>query len=339
MHLSRHITVFVSLLAIIILSSVVLLVKPNPQTSNFSANNGTETTSKTNKSVIEAPQDKVATTTSKNTDEKLPKEIAQTEPTAQQTNPAASKQRSSRFVEVALRRGRDITKLCSPEDPVNRVVLEAYGAIYVADPAVKVPPSCIATRSELEAFYLSVNFETANLGGVNVTLQKPALDAFRQVRAEAVGLGLTVTPIGTRASLRDFDDTVEIWQRNLGNGISTANGISATQLRRLHSADARESIAAVLEIEGRGTLLGSGGGTSILHIAAPFGASQHISGLSIDIAEHESDQVRALMSKHGFIQTIRSDFTHFTYLGQSGTASLGLVAVTVDGRVFFVPKI
>lgn len=339
MHLSRHITVFVSLLAIIILSSVVLLVKPIPQTSNFPANNGTETTSKTNESVIEAPKAEVTTKTSKNTDEKLPKEIAQTEPTAQQTNPATSKQSSSRFIQVALRRGRDITKLCSPEDPVNRIVLETYGAIYVAAPAVSVSPNCIPTRAELDAFYLSVKFETANLGGVKVTLQKPALDAFRQVRAEAAALGLTVTPIGARASLRDYDDTVEIWQRNLGNGISTARGISDSQLSRLRSADARESIAAVLEIEGRGTLLGSGGGTSIFHIAAPPGTSQHISGLSIDITEHESAQVRALMTKHGFIQTIESDFTHFTYLGQSGTASLGLVAVTVDGRVFFVPKI
>ncbi len=302
MHLSRHITVLVSLLAIIIFSSVLLLVQPIPQTSSFSANNGTETTSNTNE-------------------------------------PATSKQTSPRFIEIALRRGRDITMLCPPEDPVNRIVLETYGAIYVADPAVSVSPNCIPTREELDAFYRSVKFETATLGRVSVTLQKPALDALRQVRTEAAALGLTVTPIGTRASLRDYDDTVEIWQRNLGNGISTASGISASQLRRLRSADARESIAAVLEVEGRGTLLGSGGGTSILHIAAPPGTSQHISGLSIDIAEHESDQVRALMSKHGFIQTIRSDFTHFTYLGQSDTASLGLVAVTVDGRVFFVPKI
>ncbi|GEM_PF-1105377 len=333
MQVNRHVKLIAFfLLASICLSSLLLLSRQSKENA-ITANNGTGPRNAPDGLIIEAPKDgAVAPVIPANTG-------IQANPVNQPALTTSAPKSSSRFIDVALSKGRDINQLCSPGDTVNRAVLSAYGAIYVADVAVKVPPNCTPTRSELEAFYRTVQFENDNFDGVAVSFQKAALDAFRKIRAEAAAQGLTVTPNGTRASLRDYDGTVEIWQRNLSIGINSARGISGAEMRQLRSSNVRESIDAVLKVEARGTLLGSGGGKSILQIAAPPGTSQHISGLSIDIAEHESSQVRAIMAKHGFFQTIANDFTHFTYLGESSTTSLGLVAVTIDGRVFFVPKL
>ncbi len=245
---------------------------------------------------------------------------------------------SSLFVRTAYSLGRPLHQICDPAEPVSAAILAQYGALYVSDAQLILPSNCIPTRQELAAFSRRVVFESRNIDGIQVSFQKPALDAFLTAREAAAARGLSIRPNGTNATLRDYETTVEIWQRNLQAGINV-HSAAAERRAELLSPEIRLSIAVVLELEKKGLLLGSGGGKSILQVAAPPGTSQHISGLAVDIVEHEDARVRQIMADNGFYQTIANDFTHFTYLGLKSDqlAAVGLAPRVIEGRPFYVP--
>ncbi|MDX1985634.1 MAG: D-alanyl-D-alanine carboxypeptidase family protein [Candidatus Obscuribacter sp.] len=245
---------------------------------------------------------------------------------------------SSLFVRTAYSRGRPLHQICDPAEPVSAAILAQYGALYVSEPQLVLPSNCIPTRQELSEFSRRVVFENRTIDGIQVSFQRPALDAFMGAREAASARGLSIRPNGTNATLRDYETTVEIWQRNLQAGINV-HGAAAGRQTELLSPDIRLSIAVVLDLEKSGLLLGSGGGKSILQVAAPPGTSQHISGLAVDIVEHEDAQVRQIMADNGFYQTIANDFTHFTYLGLKSDqlSAVGLAPREIEGRTFYVP--
>lgn len=245
---------------------------------------------------------------------------------------------ASLFVRTAYSRGRPLAQICNPAEPVSAAILAQYGALYVSAPQLILPSTCIPDRQELAAFSRRVIFESRNIDGVQVSFQKPALDAFMGARQAAAAQGLSIRPNGSNATLRDYETTVEIWQRNLKAGINV-HGAAAARQAELLSPDIRLSIAVVLEIEKSGLLLGSGGGKSILQVAAPPGTSQHVSGLALDIAEYEDARVREILAEHGFFQTIANDFPHFTFLGlrSDQLAGIGLAPRVIEGHTFYVP--
>ena len=80
---------------------------------------------------------------------------------------------------------------------------------------------------------------------------------------------------------------------------------------------------------------------TIIYSVAPPGSSQHLSMLAFDVSEHENANVRSILAKHGWYQTVISDLPHFTFMGVSETAlpKLGLKKVSDGGRVYWVPDI
>jgi hypothetical protein len=62
--------------------------------------------------------------------------------------------------------------------------------------------------------------------------------------------------------------------------------------------------------------------------------------LALDIEQFANKDVRAILARHGWFQTVKSDLPHFTYLGveELQLPSLGLQAVFVSGQKFWIPK-
>ena len=61
--------------------------------------------------------------------------------------------------------------------------------------------------------------------------------------------------------------------------------------------------------------------------------------LAFDVADFDRPEVRSILGRHGWFQTVTSDLPHFTYLGapESELPELGLKLVENAGRNFWVP--
>ncbi|MBK6425369.1 MAG: hypothetical protein IPF82_03955 [Blastocatellia bacterium] len=119
----------------------------------------------------------------------------------------------------------------------------------------------------------------------------------------------------------------------------TRKRLSSDERARLRGLTPREQIPEVLELEKRGIYFSTGFDKSILYPSLAPGTSQHLSMLAIDVAQFENAEVRRILSRHGWYQTVVSDLPHFTYLGiaEEKLPALGLKKVTSGGRVFWIP--
>jgi hypothetical protein len=63
--------------------------------------------------------------------------------------------------------------------------------------------------------------------------------------------------------------------------------------------------------------------------------------LAFDVSEHENSEVREILARYGWLQTVVSDLPHFTYLGvaESELSGLGLKKVNDGGRTFWLPDL
>ena len=97
----------------------------------------------------------------------------------------------------------------------------------------------------------------------------------------------------------------------------------------------------ILRLEGKGLYFNMDFTKSILYSVAAPGTSQHLSMLAFDVKEFENAEVRSILARHGWFQTITSDLPHFTFLGvsESELPSLGLKKTTNSGRTFWIPQL
>lgn len=249
------------------------------------------------------------------------------------------------------RRGLNLEQVCSPCDEVARRLLEEYGAMFVASEEVVVPP-LIAFQSEEEvlnfqraATWESATFRATHDGqpGVRVELQPAAMRALLAARAEAEARGLSLTPRGgAEAARRSFADSKRLWDSRCHPALDHWCGrgrLTDGEAERLRGLDLREQVAAVLELEARDIFFSKDFTKSILQSVAAPGASQHLAMLAFDVAEFQQEEVRRILSRHGWFQTISSDLPHFTYLGleESELPRRGLRPVHHDGQTFWIP--
>ena len=98
-------------------------------------------------------------------------------------------------------------------------------------------------------------------------------------------------------------------------------------------------IAEILRFESKGMFFSKDFSKSVLYSATPPGASQHLSMLAVDINENSNSNVRSILAKHGWFQTVASDVPHFTYLGVSEDklTALGLKKLVKDNRIYWIP--
>lgn len=235
-------------------------------------------------------------------------------------------------------------------DAVAKRIFADYGAIFIS-PVVKLPGKCVLdSPAEAERFQVNANPQTDTIGGVQITLQQPAMEALKEARAEAQKAGLSITPRGgSSAAARSYDDTVTFWNSRLLPGLAywvKQRRITAAEAAEVKRAAVREQVERVLAWEKDGIYFSKDLSKSILYSVAAPGASQHIFMVALDVTQFGDAKVREILARHGWYQTVASDLPHFTYLGvidedpqarEAKLAALGLKKKTIGGQDFWIP--
>ena len=280
----------------------------------------------------------------------MPDNSAEQIPAGTQAADKAARFKASPFyaslTRALARRGLRAEEVCDLDDPGSRRLLAEYGAIYVAADSVRVPPACaFRSEPEVEAFQRTVEPAAADFGGTRVELQRAALAELVAARDDARREGLDISPRGgPEAARRSFADTIRLWDSRLGPalehwvGCGCLDGAEAAGLRELARED---QLARVLEFEARGVYFSKCLTKSILHSVAAPGASQHLALLAFDVVEFTDARVREILARRGWLQTVRSDLPHFTYLGrrEEELPRLGLKRTEERGQTFWIPDL
>jgi hypothetical protein len=249
------------------------------------------------------------------------------------------------FYDVLESRGVKLEGFCSKDDPVERRILEDYGAIYVASDNVMPPPVCMfVNESGVSKYQKEAKFTTENVGGTRIDLQPAAMEALQAARKEANDQGLDITPRGgAEAARRSFSDTLRLWNSRFLPALNYWNNrgrLSNEQAAGLRKLPLHKQVEEVLELEKSGIFFSTDFSKSILYSVAAPGASQHISMLALDVAQFGNARVRRILAEHGWFQTVKSDMPHFTYLGleEKDLPSRGLLSIKVGSQIFWIPN-
>ena len=243
-------------------------------------------------------------------------------------------------------RNTTLESVCPTADPVARRVLKDYGAMFVASKKVVPPPVCVFSSEEQVAkFQDAAGFARETIKGEQIELQPEAMKALLKTLEEAKKEGFDITPRdGSEAARRKYDDSVRLWNTRFLPALKHWIGkgkLTPVQAARLRSLPLHDQVAEVLELEKRKIYFSKDLSKSILYSIAAPGTSQHIAMLAFDVMEFQNTRVRALLAKHGWFQTVRSDLPHFTFLGlkESELPRHGLKSVVVDGQKFWIPNV
>lgn len=244
------------------------------------------------------------------------------------------------------RRNTTLESVCPTADPVASRVLKDYGAMFVASAKVTPPPVCVFTsEAQVAKFQETAGFTSETIRGDQIELQPEAMKALLKARAEARQQGLEITPRdGSEAARRNYDDSVRLWNTRFLPGLKHWIGkgkITSAQATRLRGLPLHDQVGEVLELEKQKIYFSKDLSKSILYSIAAPGTSQHIAMLALDVTEFPNTRVRALLAKHGWFQTVKSDLPHFTFLGlpESELPEHGLKSVVVDGQKFWIPNV
>jgi len=247
----------------------------------------------------------------------------------------------------ALReRKMTLAEICPPMDHVSRRMLEDYGAMFVATPAVRPPPTCVFNSEEaVQDFQLAAGFTAATIDGAQVELQPAAMAALLQAREQAQAEGLNITPRdGAEAARRTYEDSLRLWNTRFLPALvhwQKQGRLSRQQVKKLKALPMSEQVRAVLELEEDGIFFSKDLSKSVLYSIAAPGTSQHVAMLAFDVIEFHNARVREIMSEHGWFQTVLSDLPHFTFLGfsESELPERGLKRMEVSGQTFWIPNV
>jgi hypothetical protein len=232
--------------------------------------------------------------------------------------------------------------------PVEARLVAEYGAVFLT--AATPPPTIIFRDSrEVEQFQSQLQTLTAVFGEHEIQLQAAAMAQLSDAADELRSRGASLTPRAADSGRRSYEDTVSLWNRNVGRGLEhwgqmgRVTAERAEQIRRLSPV---EQVAVILEMEERENIyFGTFFDRSILYSVAAPGASQHLSMLAFDAAEFENELVERTLARFGWHRTVVYDFPHFTYLGhdEKSLPLLGLKQEVreYDGRsyCFWIPDL
>ncbi len=230
-------------------------------------------------------------------------------------------------------------------DEVGWRLLVDYGAVFVARGGVTPPPCLIFTDAGALARWQSgLKIGRAKIAGKVVELQAPALEALLAARAEALTAHLNISLRAWDGAGRSYARTAQLWKWRVQAGSAhwvKAGRLSKADAARLRALTPREQVAEILRLEPRGLFFSANFRKPILDSVAPPGASQHLSLLALDVRQCDNPEVRAILARHGWFQTIPMDLPHFTYLGvpEIQLPSLGLKRVEQKGRAFWIPDL
>jgi hypothetical protein len=231
-------------------------------------------------------------------------------------------------------------------DDIERTIIREYGAVFVAAGG-SVPPDRIifADEPDVHRFQSNLATQAADVGGVRLELQKPAMLALLTACEQAAAEGLRISPRGVDSAKRSYGQTLDLWASRVEPALShwTATGkLSNAEADEIRSLDPFSQVARVFECENQGMFFAKSLDKPIMYSVAPPGTSQHLSMLALDVAEFQDQRVREILADNGWFQTVISDLPHFTYLGspQADLPALGLKRIdSAHGQVFWVPDI
>jgi hypothetical protein len=232
-----------------------------------------------------------------------------------------------------------------PADLVSTKMFQEYGAMFVAKNGV-IPPNKVVFNNEAEvsAWQQNIAKSTETIGGITIELQTPAMNALKSAVAEAKQSNLAITPRGTDAARRDYNGTVELWKSRVDPGLKHWVGkgrLPKAEADRIASLPAAAQIPEIFKLESQGMYFSTDRSKSIIYSVAPPGTSQHISMLALDVTENDDPQIRQILAKYGWFQTVISDAPHFTYIGVKETdlPRIGLKKVSNGNRSYWIPGI
>ena len=237
---------------------------------------------------------------------------------------------------------RDFPKLPIATSDAELLLLKEYGAMFSAQ-GVKLPARIFfKDEADVTDFQRAAGEKKKTVAKIAVTLQPAALDALTRAVSEAEREGLSITPSGADASKRSYQQTVNLWASRVEPGLDhwVAKGrITGQEAAKICSLSPEIQIPEILRLEKEGIFFAKSLSKSIIFSVAPPGSSQHLSMLALDVAEFDDEDVRAILARHGWFQTVVSDLPHFTFLGapEQKLPSLGLQKIVNSGRNFWVP--
>lgn len=199
----------------------------------------------------------------------------------------------------------------------QRLALE-YGAVFLTS---AVPPPKIIFRDDGEVTSFQASLKTARhqFGPHEIELQSPAMEALLAGADQARSAGLTITPRSADSGRRSYEQTLDLWTRNVVRGLAhwlEARQLNQAEANRIRALETSAQVEAVLELEdSRQVYFGTFFDKSILYSVAAPGASQHLSMLAFDVTEFQDERVERILAAHGWYRTVLSDLPHFTYLG------------------------
>ena len=228
------------------------------------------------------------------------------------------------------------------EGPVEERLLTEYGAMLVAKNVLVPDKVVFRDEADVSGFQSRVPISSEIIGGISIELQSAPMDALRMALAEAEDIGKTISPRGTDSARRSYDETVGLWASRVEPALK--HWVSLGQLEEgeaegIRSLSPFEQVPVILGLEDDGIFFAKDLSKSIVYSVAPPGTSQHLAMLALDIKEHADPQIRGILARHQWFQTVISDLPHFTYLGlpEDKLTGSGLKMVMSGDREFWVP--
>lgn len=224
-------------------------------------------------------------------------------------------------------------------------VLREYGSVFSAGDSVQPPPVCIYPGEfAVIKFQKGLKAKYVLAGGVQINLQEAATDALQRAISQAAEIKLTITPLdGAIAGSRSYGDSLRLWNgrffRALDYWIQVGKLTSADR-ESVTGMDLEKRIETVLKWESKGYYFSTDRTRSIFKSTAPPGASQHLSMLAFDIVEYGRPEIRDIMNRNGWFQTVIDDPPHFTFLAvpESDLPNRGLTLVQKGSYRYWVPN-
>lgn len=230
-----------------------------------------------------------------------------------------------------------------PTDAVSKKMLGEYGALFVAGNGAISPTKVVfENEREVSAWQESVKRTKTNIAGFEIELQTAAMEALKKAIKEAEENNLTITPRGSDSARRSYAETVRLWASRVNPALShwlEKGKMTESQAEKIRSLSPFEQVSEIFKLEEKGIFFSKDLSKSIIYSVAPPGTSQHLSMLALDVKEHGNAEVRKILARHEWFQTVISDLPHFTYLGipENELENVGLKKVIDDGRNFWIP--
>ena len=235
--------------------------------------------------------------------------------------------------------------LIAADNAAEQRLLREYGAVFLARGGV-IPPSRIVFKDEDEVatFQSGVDVGASEMSGFDMELQSVAMAGLLEASDEALAAGFSITPRGPDSARRNYHGTVDLWNSRVEPALVhwvSKGRLTSEQADHIRSLPPHGQVPEVFALEQDGIYFAKDLSKSIIYSVAPPGASQHLSMLAFDVAEFNEPQVRKILARHRWYQTVVSDLPHFTYLGmeQQELSETGLKQVTHLEREFWIPDI